>query len=69
MLTIHNVSKSFKIRKKTDSKLRDFFHPKFSDFKALNSLSFSVKQGEKVALHIKLENHHISVLDNIVFPF
>lgn len=49
MLTIRKVSKSFKIRKKTDSKLRDFFHPKFSAFKALHSISFNVQQGEKVA--------------------
>ncbi|MDR0651489.1 MAG: hypothetical protein LBG59_09140 [Candidatus Peribacteria bacterium] len=49
MLTIRHVSKSFNIRKKTDSKLRDFFRPKFSAFKALNAISFTVQQGEKVA--------------------
>ena len=49
MLNVRNVSKSFQIRKKTDSKFRDFFHPKFSDFKALHSISFNVQQGEKVA--------------------
>ena len=49
MLNVHQVSKSFKIRKKTDSKFRDFFRPKFSAFKALDHISFEVKQGEKVA--------------------
>jgi ABC-2 type transport system ATP-binding protein len=37
------------MRQKTDSKLRDFFYPQFSSFQALNSLSFHVNQGEKVA--------------------
>ena len=49
MLTVRNISKAFKIRKKTDSKFRDFFRPKFSDFQALDAISFNIKQGEKVA--------------------
>ncbi|GHV25311.1 hypothetical protein FACS1894176_03470 [Bacteroidia bacterium] len=49
MLTVDNVSKAFNIRKKSDSKLRDFFHPAFEKFSALKSISFHVNQGEKVA--------------------
>jgi ABC-type polysaccharide/polyol phosphate transport system ATPase subunit len=49
MLSVSKVSKSFSIRKKSDSKLKDFFRPQFDSFQALNSISFKVKQGEKVA--------------------
>ncbi|MDR2541390.1 MAG: ATP-binding cassette domain-containing protein [Candidatus Peribacteria bacterium] len=49
MLTVRNVSKSFNIRKKSDSKFRNFFHPEFEKFPALKSISFHVNQGEKVA--------------------
>jgi ABC-2 type transport system ATP-binding protein len=49
MLKVNQVGKTFKIRKKTDSKWRDFFRPQYTDFLALDHISFDVKQGEKVA--------------------
>ena len=49
MLQVHHIVKKFNIRKKSQSKLKDFFRPQYSDFYALKDVSFEVKQGEKVA--------------------
>ncbi len=49
MLKVKKVSKSFKIRKKTWSKRRDIFFPKYDKFQALKDISFEIKQWEKVA--------------------
>lgn len=49
MLQVKNVSKYFNIRQKSGSKRRDIFFPKHDKFCALDNISFSIKQWEKVA--------------------
>ena len=49
MLEATHVHKQFKQKQPSKSKRRDFFRPQYKPFHALKDISFSIKQGEKVA--------------------
>jgi len=50
MIKIINLSKTFRIKVKTRSKLKDLFFPKYKEFLALNNINLQIKEGELFAL-------------------